>query len=1101
MDFETLLNSSKDVIKEYLDNPEKLKEMHFDFKQATELIKAIGEVSEYVEDVEKFQNILLNTVDEENFSKEEEENIIYTIVDLIKSTGKQEEYLNNQDIRSVYGLYLILASGKAEEYLDNPEKLEMFELSSEDIVELIELTGKTEEYLQDIDRLKQFEFDSYDIKDLIVASGKVEEYLQDINKLKSFGLMEHRFELREYEIYDLIEKTNDVDKYMTPEELHRLGFDYGPTITLIKASKNPEKYLLKGQNINDEELYFELSMANAIKATGDIEKYLMPEKLKELELFDKDIWLKLIKETGKEEKYLFDGEDINDPKFVPKFSNLIKATGNIDKYLTKEKLEEFESIGYKYSLSKEDIIKLIKATGNIDMYLTKEKLEEFKSIGYKYSLSEEDIIELIKASSNIDAYLTKEKFEEFKALGRPIKKKAIIELIKATGNIDKYLTEEKLEEFKSIDRQIESQDIIELIKATGNMDTYLKLEKLIELGLKDNNEAITKLVKESAHPEKYLLEGEDINNPQLQLNICNILKGTTCTKLTKNELYTLCGYDNEVIIMVSNIDDEKKKNAIKILDRLEKSNSAELRRIKIPMALQILEKDPKEYEKTLNIIENVYLTSDVPDIGKLYLVFKELHPNLLGESSKNADASVGNIPSLKNITSTEKKSMIFSNLLMIAAESNSRNLREYINTIEEGDKLFKKIRSGEIQVGDLKKVEKETITKYNKVLNFVYNQTAKEERENIDDISKDINELATLYRMDKIKTKMPDRLTRLFAYRANIRSFDKAKELFESSRKMAEERNEKVAQSGSISVEEGDFIKGVADTEYFPSMLQKGILAKDFLGGNATSDRTPLDTDVEIIEKKGEKLSETLAMLKIANGFTNANVVNKKLGKIMLVFSKDNFIETRNKNGEESKENIELYKNSPNKKEVCNNFGGTAYGISVGIGSENIKCIIADRYIDKLGLEIALNGFYIPIVDNDGKVIYTKEMYDGFRQKMKGLSHYDENKFELDETAKKEEMTGILELVDKSMKNAKDKQEKILKTLEEAVKKNGYDVSEERRTDLKPGIVEFIDTGSTGRGTNMPGDGDFDYMVRLDKTLSDNPTELKNSLREALRKN
>lgn len=1128
MDFETLLNSSKDVIKEYLDDPEKLKEMHFDFKQATELIKAIGEASEYVENVEKFQNILLNTVDIENFSKEEEKNIKYTIVDLIKATGKQEEYLNNQDIRSVYRSYLILASGKAEEYLDNPEKLERFELSSSDIVELIESTGKTEEYLQDIDklkkfgldsydikdliiasgkaeeylqdidRLKQFEFDSYDIKNLIIASGKVEEYLQDINKIKSFGLMEHRFELSQAEIYDLIEKTNDVDKYMTPEELHRLGLDYGPTITLIKASKNPEKYLLKGQNINDEEL--ELSMANAIKATGDIERYLTPEKLQELDIFNKDIWLNLIKETGNEEKYLFDGENINAPKFFPKFSNIIKATGNIDAYLTKEKLEKFESIGYRYSLSKEDIIKLIKATGNIDMYLTKEKLEEFKSIGYEYSLSEEDIIELIKATGNIDAYLTKEKFEEFKALGRPIKKKAIIELIKATGNIDKYLTKEKLEEFKSIDRQIKSQDIIELIKATGNIDTYLTLEKLIELGLKDNNEAITKLVKESAHPKKYLLEGEDINNPQLQLNICNILKGTTCTKLTKNELSTLCGYDNEVIIMVSNIDDEKKNDATKILDRLDRSNSAELRRIKIPMALQILEKDQKEYEKTLNVIENVYLTSDVPDIGKLYLVFKELHPNLLGESSKIGDDSVGNIPSLKNITSTEKKSIIFSNLLMIAAESNNRNLREYLSTIEEGDQLFKKIRSGEMQVDDLKKAEKETITKYNRILNALYNQRNKAKRENIGDIAKDVNELATLYRMDNIKTEMPDRLIGLFAHRANIKSLAKAKELFESSRKMAEDRNEKAAQNGSISVEKGDFIKGVANTEYFPSMLQKGILAKDFLGGSATSDATPLDTDVEIIEKKGKTLRETLSMLEIANGFTDADVSNKKLGKIMLVFSKDNFIETRNKNGEESKENIKLLKNSPNKKEVCNNFGDTAYGISVGIGSENIKCIIADRYIDKLGLEIALNGFYIPIVDNDGKVIYTKEMYDVFRQKMKGLSHYDENHFELDETARKEEMTGILELVDKSMQNAKDKQEKILKTLGEAVKKNGYDVSEERRTDLKPGIVEFIDTGSTGRGTNMPDDGDFDYMVRLDKTLSDNPAELKNSLREALRK-
>lgn len=72
--------------------------------------------------------------------------------------------------------------------------------------------------------------------------------------------------------------------------------------------------------------------------------------------------------------------------------------------------------------------------------------------------------------------------------------------------------------------------------------------------------------------------------------------------------------------------------------------------------------------------------------------------------------------------------------------------------------------------------------------------------------------------------------------------------------------------------------------------------------------------------------------------------------------------------------------------------------------------------------------------------------------------------------------------------------------MEEAVNENGYEISDERRRDLKPGIIEFIDTGSTGRGTNMPGDGDFDYIVRLDKTLSDDPTKLKESLREVLRK-
>ena len=672
----------------------------------------------------------------------------------------------------------------------------------------------------------------------------------------------------------------------------------------------------------------------------------------------------------------------------------------------------------------------------------------------------------------------------------------ITKLVKATNNPDKYLFEGQ--DIKDPKLRLNMANII---KGNGKIEEYLTPEKLEELGLFYNIYGITELIKTTNNPEKYLFEGQDIKDPSLQLDIANILKVVLSQSLTKEDVETVLKFNDETIKMVTSIDEGKQKDAIKILDRLSRSNSAELRRIKEPMALQILEKEPETCEKTLNSIENIYLTSNIPDVGKLYLVFKELHPNLLGEDTKMQDASVGNIPSLKEATTSERKSMIFTRLLMSAVESNSRNLRDYIETIEQGNEIFKKIRNGEVKAQNLAKNERETITKYNEILNFVYNQSNKEEkRENTDDIEKDINELAKLFRMDVIEREMPDRLVRLFAHRAEIRSLAQAKEIMKKSREKADERNTEFSKRENINIEEGDFVKGIVNTEYFPSMLQRGILAKDFLGGNAMSDATPLDTDVEKVTKVGKTLDETLKSLEVADGYISSVTDGKKLGKIMLVFSKDNFIETRNQNDEVSMENIELLKQDKDKKEVCHNFD-TAYGISMGIGSENIKCIIADKYVDKLGLEIALNGFYIPIVDNDGKVVYTKEMYNNFREKMQGLSHYGEKHFELDETAKKPEMSGIIELVDRSMQDARNKQEKILKTLEEAVNKNGYKLSDEIRTDLKPGIVEFIDTGSTGRGTNMPGDGDFDYMVRMDKVLSENSTEFKNSLREALRKN
>ena len=44
--------------------------------------------------------------------------------------------------------------------------------------------------------------------------------------------------------------------------------------------------------------------------------------------------------------------------------------------------------------------------------------------------------------------------------------------------------------------------------------------------------------------------------------------------------------------------------------------------------------------------------------------------------------------------------------------------------------------------------------------------------------------------------------------------------------------------------------------------------------------------------------------------------------------------------------------------------------------------------------------------------------------------------------------------------------------------------------DLTEGFVELVDTGSTGRFDNAPGSGDFDYMMRVDKSIMDNPAKL-----------
>ena len=832
----------------------------------------------------------------------------------------------------------------------------------------------------------------------------------------------------------------EIEELLTPENIKKFKLDRYIT-KLIKATGNIDKYLLPGQT---KEKVARFSIANVIRATGNIEAYLTQDNIDKYELDKKD-------------------EDTRAKKH--EIRDLIIATENIGAYLTRENIDICR-------LNEDEVTDLIKATGNIEAYLTPDNINEFHlNIG--------NVSDLIKATGNIEAYLTPNNINDYKLYGHTLADLAvkagkaadylnpadinkyyfdsysIAHLIEATENIGAYLTRDNIKNYK-----LEDRDIIRLIKATGKIKDYLTLESVKEYEFSDTvlRNLVLKLPNFSDE-EKIILGSFN---------------------------------DSKSLVIVANLEGEKQKAAIKILERLSKSNSAAIRRVKNEMAVQILEEPPETYEETLKNIEDIYEKNNIPTFLKQYLVFEKLHPNFLGNESKGKkDESYANIPSLNKALPEERKKIILSDLFKCELESNSRNLFQYMDTLEKGDKLYRQLLSGKLNLDNLheKDVRREILKDYTGMLKSFYkiiNEGKTLKGEENDDL---ITEITSLYKDFSIN---PDRIIEYLGGYAGITTLEQAKEIMKNAREKAHEENKKQ----KIVLKKGDFVKGIADTRYFPSMLKNGIVAKDFHGGNAAHDFTPLDTDVEKVEKEGKNFNETFNKLSIAPRYTTCEVGGKKLGTIMVVFSGEDFIETATE-FHVNEENIETLKENPEKKEVfCND--GSAYGIRTGLGSANIKYIISDRYVDKLGLEIAKNGFYIPIVNKDGEVIYTPEMYKEFRDKMQGLSYYGETEFVMDETAKNIGTEKIQQLVTKSKIEAKNKRVQILNTINEAIEGIGAKLSTERLLDLVPGFVELIDIGSTGRGTNLPGDGDFDFMVRMDKTLSEKPEKFKELLEKAL---
>ena len=522
-----------------------------------------------------------------------------------------------------------------------------------------------------------------------------------------------------------------------------------------------------------------------------------------------------------------------------------------------------------------------------------------------------------------------------------------------------------------------------LIGASGNIEKYLAPEYIKAVGLSDYS--VVNLMEKSGNIEKFLAP-----------------ESVKTHKLTGKSILFILGVkvlDNNVPELDNMIDNDQYTsetafNLIKICNLIRQSNSGKLNRIASNVLMNILTKPVDEQLDMARKILKIYETNDIPEFAKDFMVFATLNSAFLeGTESK------GNIPSLNRATPTQRKNIIFSDLLRISIESNNRNLREYLNNIEQGDKLFEMFKAGNLQIDSTLPEESRVILKkYCNMLNTMYNQTSRgrrldNARINSGNLAQDLTELNDLFTNEEnIHIPLRDRIVRTFGYWAGIRSFEQAKKMMEENTKEADRRNRETAKKRDFSIRKGDFAKGILRSEYFPTMLQNGIVAKDYLGQSADSDATPLDTDVESVEIDEEMFT--------ASSFTNQDEDGRKLGKIILIIKKDErYVKTRtnNKVDEEAintvinnKQNIEYFDNL-NESNFPN-----AYGIRTGIASTNINFIVADKYVDKLGLEIAMNGFYIPVVDSDKNLLYTPEMYDNIRSKMQGLSHYGLTEFQLD---------------------------------------------------------------------------------------------------------
>ena len=523
-----------------------------------------------------------------------------------------------------------------------------------------------------------------------------------------------------------------------------------------------------------------------------------------------------------------------------------------------------------------------------------------------------------------------------------------------------------------------------------------------------------------------------------------------------------------------------------LITKIEFSNSLEIKKIETQLLEQLLSVDNPEL--VIDDVEKIFLLKDIPIVGKLYLTFEKLHPDFDGYDLKNPRLSPILLSFFETENLTGAKKVVFSDLLLSALGSNNRSLIEYINDIELGNEIFENLQSGNIKLEELSDKEQEILKTFIYHLNALYNNSDNVRNSYADknvltgDLETDLSRLSILFRINKeLGENIPDKIVQMFAHDAGFDTIASLKEYIAKKVEKANTRNFKRAYEGTFTVEVGDLVKGLGsrlfDLTIFENILQNGSIAVDYLGADSDTDATPLDTDLCKIFEIKDSIGETIQ-----------NTESKRYGTVFAILKNDGRFQETRKYVLESDQ--ELTKDVDLRKLESFQTGAVAanhYGIRTGFASSEIDFLVCEKYSQRIGFELARNGIYIPVVDYNGNLVFTPEDYMALRNKMSGLSHYNMGSYQFSPKLVPSEEISLVQKDNRE--EVKTKQFAILKHFANAISSLGLNIKMAIDGDLVPGTIEIIDTGSTGRYTNKPHDADFDYMLRVDRSVLKNINE------------
>lgn len=522
----------------------------------------------------------------------------------------------------------------------------------------------------------------------------------------------------------------------------------------------------------------------------------------------------------------------------------------------------------------------------------------------------------------------------------------------------------------------------------------------------------------------------------------------------------------------ADIPKEKLEDYLTVFMSIDDSPSQEVQRLRDSLLRQLLHTtDPMSaYRK----IESIFIKNNLPAMGKAYKIFDTLYSP--EEIDQKLHGGLQGSPVLTGASRRHRRDIIYRDLLNIHIDSGNRSLRQYAEVLQSGESVLRKVDEGGIEALSPYEQRKfrALLGKFNTL--FINSSLGKNKEEPTQEdlpLGEQYDHLKQSLGIVK-EEKIMDRISVMFLRPVGAESVNEMLARMKNTKQRAHERSIHLADEAKgdkLLLNDGDFLKGV-DAPYIGNILQNGSVAREYLGASSGQDSTPLDTDVA-------RVSDTQAEAGMKRAIEMS--MAKDYGELMLV------VKDRGQFQHTGRESASRY--DPKHLELFETGGGQHYGIRTGFPSTEIDFMIAreplkarEKDIDKIYYEVAQNGFYIPITDAEGTIVFTPDMYGEYRNTFNGLDRFDGDALPIEVMDTNDSLRTRMEDILKSKESDNEYVSSLSQTLRsvisEMLEARGVALKDEFDSSLLG--AELLDIGSTGRHTNMPGDADFDFNLKLD---------------------